>query len=284
MLVKITVAIAPDAEEAIAEALLEESPSGIGVEEVAEGLLVSAFVPAERVEHIRKLVHAKAIALRTYGLDVGPARVSVEPVDEKEWATVYREHFHVEKIGRVVIRPTWEVYEPSPGEAVIGLDPGLAFGTGSHPTTRGCLIALEKYLQPGWVVLDLGTGSGILAIAAVKLGASRVLALDIDPIAMRVAIDNATANGVADRIEIMEGDVSVVRGTRVDMVLANLTAPDIIEALPSLALLPGVGVMVLSGILESQAKRVKSAVAKNGFAVKEEISENEWVSLVVGIG
>ncbi|MCL5291229.1 MAG: 50S ribosomal protein L11 methyltransferase [Actinobacteria bacterium] len=280
MLIKITAAVTSEVEEAIAEALLVESPGGVAIEETADGILVSAFVPSERVESVRKIIEEKISELRGFGLEVGLARISLQPVDEREWATAYREHFHVEKVGRIVIQPSWEVYQPSPGEIVIKLDPGLAFGTGSHPTTRGCLLALQEYLESGWTAVDVGTGSGILAIAAAKLGAGHVFALDTDPIALEVARENASANGVADWIELIEGDITSTRGKSVDLVVANLTAPDVVAILPELADLDRLKVVVLSGILESQAQGVKEDLASDDFAVLSQLAEDGWVTVV----
>lgn len=285
MLVKITVAVGPEAEEGIAEALMEESPAGIGIEEASGALLISAFVPSERVDSVKKIIAEKATQLQSVGLEVGTAAISVEPVDEKEWATVYREYFHIEHIGRIVVRPTWEPYEQADDEVVISLDPGLAFGTGSHPTTRGCLLALQKHLEPGWTVLDVGTGSGILAIAAAKLGAERVVAIDTDPVAVGVARENVEANGESSGIELIDGGIEAVKGSKADLILANITAPDIIAILPSLMeSIADWRVAIFSGILQAQACSVEEALSDFGLTATVEEPENGWVTLVTKRG
>ena len=243
--------------------------------------MVSAVVPVERVESVRKMLESKISELRSFGLDVGPGRVSVEAVDEREWAIAFRESFHTIKVGQVVIRPSWEVYRPAPDEVVIELDPGLAFGTGSHPTTRGCLVALQKHLKGGWTAVDIGTGSGILAIAAAKLGASHVFALDVDPVAVEVARRNAKANGVESAVEVREGDIEAVKGKSIDLAVANLTAPDIAAIIPILSTdFRGLQVAIFSGILKPQASGIEKTASKNGFAIADELIEDEWVTVV----
>ncbi len=281
MLVKISAAVGTQAEEAIAQSLLIESPGGIAIEEIPGAILVSAFVPVERVERVRKMLESKISELRSFGLDVGPGLVSVEAVDEREWAIAYRESFHTVKIGRIIVRPSWEIYRPAPDEIVIELDPGLAFGTGSHPTTKGCLMALQKHVKRGWIAVDIGTGSGILAIAAAKLGASRVIALDVDPVAVEVARRNARANGVEGVLEVIEGDVEAIKGRPIDLAVANLTAPDISGIVPVLAEdLRGLKVAIFSGILKAQAAGIEKTVSKCGFAIEDELMEDDWVTVV----
>jgi ribosomal protein L11 methyltransferase len=161
---------------------------------------------------------------------------------EEEWAEAWKRFFGIERVGRrLVVCPTWIDYAPRAEEVVIRLDPGMAFGTGQHPTTRLCLEALESRLRPGEQVLDLGTGSGILAAAAALLGAARVIALDVDPVAVDVARQNVAVNGVEGRVQVLEGSLGDAGPlpdadmSRFDMVLANISTAGITEMAPALA-------------------------------------------------
>jgi len=201
---------------------------------------------------------------------------------EEDWASAWKKHYRVLRVGRcLVIKPSWQEYAPRPGDVVVELDPGMAFGTGVHPTTQMCLAALEDHLRPGMRVLDLGTGSGILAIAAAKLGAGSVLALDVDPVAVRVARDNVLANEVEDIVVVRQGSLAEAEG-RFDFVLANILAKVIVElAEQSLAdrLRTG-GLLVAAGIIEDQEEEVRGALQAHGMAVIERRQERDWVMLI----
>jgi ribosomal protein L11 methyltransferase len=180
-----------------------------------------------------------------------------------------------------VIVPQWQAYTPVPAEIVITLDPGMAFGTGTHPTTRLCLEALERVLSPGMRVLDLGTGSGVLAIAAAKGGAARVLALDIDDLAVAAARENVRANGVSDVVRVGAGSLDGA-GEGYDLVLVNILARVICALLDeglAQALQPG-GIVVASGIIDDQEPEVREALAKSKIEVIERVVECDWVALV----
>jgi len=206
----------------------------------------------------------------------------IRELAQADWATAWREQFTVLHIGRrLVVRPTWLSYSPPPDEVVIELDPGMAFGTGLHPTTRQCLLALEKYLRPGMSVLDLGSGSGILAIAAAKLGADAVLALDTDPTAVEVARANVRANGVQERITVAHGSLPEVQGT-FDLVLVNILARVIVELVAQglIDRLKAGGFIVTAGIIEEQTAEVEAALCGQGITIVERQVERDWVSLV----
>ena len=173
---------------------------------------------------------------------------------EEDWANAWKKHYHVVRIGqRIVIKPPWQEHKRQPDEVVIELDPGMAFGTGLHPTTRMCLQAVEEHLKPGDRVLDLGTGSGILAIAAAKLGAGSVLALDNDPLAVRTALSNAKSNEVQNVVTAELGSLDKAAG-EFDLVLVNILARVIIE-LADQGLVDRVrptGLIILAGIVVEQ--------------------------------
>jgi ribosomal protein L11 methyltransferase len=203
---------------------------------------------------------------------------------EDDWANAWKKHYRVLRIGqRMVIRPPWQEYQPQFDEAVVVLDPGMAFGTGLHPTTRMCLQAVEEHLKPGDRVLDLGTGSGILAIAAAKLGAGSVLALDNDPLAVRVAQANVESNGVRNTVTIQLGSLDKAAG-EFDLVLVNILARVIIE-LANQGLVDRVrpkGLMIVAGIIEEQEAEVTAALEKHGAEIVERRQDKDWVTLVGG--
>lgn len=201
-------------------------------------------------------------------------------VAEEDWANAWKEHFPVHRVGRrIVIKPSWRPYAPKPGEVVLELDPGLAFGTGLHPTTQMCLMALERRLRPGTTVLDLGTGSGILALAAAKLGAGWVLALDIDPVAVEVAAANIAANGLGDRVQVAQGSLPV--GQTFDLIVANITARAIAElsSLIAQALRSG-GALIAGGLLQHKAPSVVERLAAAGLRRVGQRRQGDWLTLV----
>jgi ribosomal protein L11 methyltransferase len=194
---------------------------------------------------------------------------------EDDWANAWKEHYHVLRIGqRVVIKPPWQEHPSQPDEVVIELDPGMAFGTGLHPTTQMCLQALEEHLEPGAKVLDLGTGSGILAIAAAKLGAGSVLALDNDSLAVKAARANVQSNGVQNLVTVEPGSLDKAAG-EFDLVLVNILARVIIE-LAGQGLVDRVrptGLMIAAGIIEEQEAEVAVALRERGLEIVERRQE-----------
>ena len=204
----------------------------------------------------------------------------VQHLATEDWAEAWKRHYRPLRIGeRIVVSPSWE--EPSVGsnEVLIKLDPGMAFGTGTHPSTQLALRLLEKYIRPRSIVLDVGTGSGILAIAAVKLGAARVIATDIDPEAVRTAEENARLNEVRNQITLLVE--SVIDSGRYPLVLVNILADVIADLLLHERLAARVedsGVLILSGIIHSRREVVELALRATGMGVIEEISEGDWVA------
>lgn len=201
---------------------------------------------------------------------------------EDDWANAWKKHYHILRVGqRLVIRPPWKEYKPRPDDIVVILDPGMAFGTGLHPTTRMCLEALEEHLKPGAKVLDLGTGSGILAIAAAKLGAGSVLALDNDPLAVRAAQANVQSNGVQNTVTVKLGSLDKATG-EFELVLVNILARVIIE-LADQGLANRVrpnGLMILAGIIEEQEAEVTAALREHGLEIIERRQEKDWVTFI----
>ncbi len=213
---------------------------------------------------------------------VGPLRVS--RLAEEDWANAWKEFFFVQRVGeRIVIKPSWREYEAGPNDVVLELDPGMAFGTGLHPTTRMCLTACERLVRDGMTVLDLGTGSGILAIAAAKLGARSVVALDTDGVAARVAAQNVAMNGLADRIHVEQGGIerAPIPGDGYDLVVANIIASVIVDLAAALrnATAPE-GVLVVSGIIKEREDWVRGALGEAGMRVDETLTDGDWRAMV----
>ncbi|OQY87068.1 MAG: ribosomal protein L11 methyltransferase, partial [Chloroflexi bacterium UTCFX4] len=202
---------------------------------------------------------------------------------EEDYAHAWKKFYSILHIGaRTVIKPSWLEYTPQTGECVIELDPGMAFGTGLHPTTRLCLAALEKYIAPGMEMLDVGTGSGILAIGAAKLGAARVDARDIDPIAVETAQKNIAASGLENIIRVTRDSVTNDAAPHLyDIVVANIFADTIAELAPALAAhLKRDGVFIGSGILVERAPLVENALAAQNMTLVEKQQEADWLALV----
>jgi ribosomal protein L11 methyltransferase len=203
---------------------------------------------------------------------------------EEDWANAWKEHYRPVRAGRrVVVTPPWQEYDAKESDVVVVLDPGMAFGTGTHPTTRLCLVALEDELRPGDAVFDVGTGSGILAIAAALIGASQVDAVDIEPVSVRQAAENFERNNVADRIRIAEGSADAAKSFRgtYDLVLANIIARILVEISSDLvaAVRPG-GTLVLSGIIEPKEEDVVRTFRGLGFELRRREQIEDWVAHV----
>jgi ribosomal protein L11 methyltransferase len=217
--------------------------------------------------------------------EFSPGGITVEEVDRSSWE-VWRNQLKTVRAGkRVVIRPPWEGHIPKDGEVVIEINPSMAFGTGHHETTRLCIQALEEILESTHVknVLDVGCGSGILAISAEKLGVKDVTALDIDPVAVREAKSNLERNSVSEKIKLLCGYIHSVRG-RFDLILANITVEAILLMKKELrSRLDDKGLLLASGIPTSRRDELVSGLEKEGFIIKTELHEGGWAAVLLGI-
>lgn len=200
-------------------------------------------------------------------------------VQEEDWANEWKQYFHVTHVGKsIVIKPSWEDYVAAKGEYVIEIDPGMAFGTGTHHTTNMCMERLEAILQPGSTVFDVGTGSGILAIAAILLGAGRVKAVDIDPVAVKVAKENVAVNHLDNKIEVSEGDLLHGTEGKADLIIANIIADIIVLLLPDIPQkLNAGGVFLASGIIEERVEDVERVAQKVGLKLTACDHRGGWV-------
>ncbi len=235
---------------------------------------------AEEKFHLAR-AKLKALAETDVGFDVGTLAVDLDRVRDEDWSENWKKWYKPMRVGsRVVIKPTWEAYAPAEGDLVIELDPGMAFGTGSHETTAMCIRMLEKYVPEGCDCFDVGCGSGILAIAAAKLGAGRCLAIDLDPVAVKVADENVKLNGLEDRITVEQGDLLERQPGKADVIVANIIA-DVICYLcrPAAKLLKERGVFICSGIIREKEADVQNALSLAGYAVIDRAEEGEWVCL-----
>lgn len=243
--------------------------------------VLRCYIPVDRTTASRKEHIRVAVELISRLCSLPP--MGERLLEEGEWMESWKKHFTVLHVGRIVICPTWKEYTPRPEEAVIMLDPGMAFGTGHHPTTRMCLSELEMLVRPGHNVLDVGTGSGILAIAAAKVGAQHVLALDTDAVAVKAARANVRANHMQRRVRVERH--SLIPGATsaivFDLVVANLYSKIIMDMAPDLmALLAPQGNLVVSGITAEKMPDVEACLQALGLELHHMSREGDWVALV----
>jgi ribosomal protein L11 methyltransferase len=249
---------------------------------VVRGYVSAADPAAARaaIEDVRRaLGHLQAFELRPIG------EVQTRVVHEEDWAEAWKQHFPVLRVGRrLVVRPTWREHVPLPGDVVMSLDPGMAFGTGLHPTTRLCLAGVEHWAAAGRLekacVLDVVCGSGILAIAAALLGAESVVGIDTDPLAVEATRSNAALNGLAARIEARRGSLPLPSPEQFDLVLANLVASVLVDLAAELAdaLRPG-GRLLAGGIIRDRESDTQGAFEAAGLRVVGRGSETDWLTL-----
>jgi ribosomal protein L11 methyltransferase len=281
----LTVVLRREAEEIISSMLFDLGTTGlITLEETEASLRLGAYFDAQaNPEEVARELEARCARA---GITASLLGIALTDVQDQDWMQKWKEGFEPTPIGRrLIIAPSWKLPEDASGRAVIQIDPGMAFGTGTHETTRLCLEALEARFTGG-SLLDVGTGTGILAIAAALLAdESRIVAIDVDPLAVEVAKENLEINHVEDRIAVLEGQPAEFAGQGFDVVVANLTAEVIIALTGDLAacLNPG-GSMILSGILTTLREDVERSLAEAGWKIIERGEAGEWSMVVAQRG
>jgi ribosomal protein L11 methyltransferase len=267
---ELAVEVPREAEEAAADILRRYAPRGVAIEATGESVVVRAWLPDGSGIASQRRAARRALASL-------PATLRTRWLREEDWAEAWKAFFPVLHISRrLVICPAWRTYRPRRGEAVIRLDPGMAFGTGQHPTTLMCLRALEETVRPGSDVLDLGAGSGVLALAAAHLGAASVLALDNDPQAAQAARENARLNGLEAVVRVEEGTVKADIGP-FDVIAANISPSVIVDLSGAMAAaLRRGGVLIAGGFSEERAAEVAAALTAAGLVVERTLSDGDW--------
>lgn len=240
---------------------------------------VSVFVPEERsLAECRAFINDRLLALSI------AAEITAEGLKEEDWAENWKQYYKPVKLGRITIVPAWEDYTAEEGEVIIRMDPGMAFGTGTHETTRLVIRLMQNEILTDKKVLDMGTGSGILSIAAAKLGAKSCNAYDIDPVAVKVARENVSDSGFKN-IEVGISDLLAgvdLSGGKYDICLANIVADIILRMLPDVdKYVKADGKIILSGIIAPRADEIREALCAHGYKILNEANENDWLAMLV---
>ncbi|MCX7688491.1 MAG: 50S ribosomal protein L11 methyltransferase [Fimbriimonadales bacterium] len=266
----------PQVWDTVAAVMIESGCTGVQLCDKPPRLV--GYLPeteSERVAAIQEKLN------RLPQFDLPPvAAVQVQTITEKDWHTLWRRHFRSRKFGqRLRVQPSWSKRKPEPNEQTILLDPGLAFGTGGHPTTALCLEMIDRWLQPGMRVLDMGTGTGILAIACAKLGAARVLAIDNDPLSVQIAQENVMRNGVSERVTVQLRDNWNDLNETFDFIACNIISTFHIANAPTLPplLAPG-GYYLASGVIGRNWREVRQAIEKEGLTLVEFRKRRTWTA------
>ncbi|MFN8598589.1 MAG: 50S ribosomal protein L11 methyltransferase [Anaerolineae bacterium] len=287
----------PETAEAVSEVLSRYAPNGVAIEQLARDIGLGADEGA--AQDLEQIVAVRAYLSLADEVDRKKQQIEEalwhlsriahipEPtfrvVAESDWANAWREHYHVVHLGdRFVIKPSWREYEAQPSEIVIELDPGMAFGTGLHPTTQMCLAAIEKYAQPDMHTLDLGTGSGILAIGAAMLGVKSIVAIDNDPVAVKAAIENVQMNHVEAAIKCSVGSLAEAAADTYDLIVVNILARVIIAMCEDQLgrVVRSGGLAIFAGLIDTQEYGVREALDSQGLRVIDRLQDKDWICLI----
>lgn len=303
---EITIHTTQEAIEAVANILHEAGAGGVIIEDAGllerdfeapygevyelspddfpeEGVNLKAYLPInsylmETIEQIKLAINN----LITFDINIGKGKITISEVNEEDWASGWKKYYKPVKVSnKILITPTWEEIKEEADELVIELDPGMAFGTGTHPTTVMCIKALEKIIEGNEEVVDVGCGTGVLSIAAAKLGAKHVLALNLDEVAVKSAKLNTKINKVNNVIDVEQNNLLDRVDVQADIIIANILAEVILRFTSDVArVLKPNGRFVASGIINTKAHLVKEAIEKAGLAIEDTLNMEDWIAII----
>jgi ribosomal protein L11 methyltransferase len=293
--IELTVDVPPEYAEPMSEIFHRYGHGGVAIEQEAgynpdEGesppvpdfVTIKTYLPVDNTTERRRNQIDIGVRLVAHLATISPLKEKY--VEEEDWQNAWKEHFHPLRIGRhLVICPTWRTVETSESDILIHLDPGMAFGTGHHPTTRTCMEILERDTKPGDRILDVGCGSGILSVVAVKVGATSALGLEIDPVAARAGEENVRINGIEDKVQIVQGTLPspLAEARSFDIVAANISAKVVTDLAQHLIDSVAIGgKLIAGGIIEPHVKDVTKALNAVGASIDETFIDGDWVTLL----
>lgn len=283
--IKLTVTTTNEASEAVINLLMENGAGGVEIDDsdLSQVELATYFQAQAGLVELLPELEQKIAQLREFGLDPGKGTVKLAELDDDSWADVWKKYYHPVRLTRyLTIVPSWESYTPETiDEKVIKLDPGRAFGTGTHPTTKLALQALETVVRGGETMIDVGTGSGILSIAAKYFGVGQIAAYDVDAEAVKAAEENLALNGMQDAITVGANDLLAGIKTKVELITANILAEIIVPLIPQAyaCLKPG-GIFITSGIIVDKKDLITSELEAKGFVIDQVLNIKDWYSII----
>lgn len=305
--IEVQIKTTTEAEEAVSNILYEAGVGGLAIEDPNdvlafmkneddwdyidpsllnqefEGVIIKGYFPeSEDLIDKIELIKQNVEKIPQYNLDKGLGEVTVTEVYEKDWQDSWKKYYKPKKVGdKIVVKPSWEDYEKKADEIIIELDPGMAFGTGTHETTMMCIQKLEQYLKKDDAVFDIGCGSGILSIAAAKLGAGKVIGVDLDAVSVESSRKNVAMNNVENIVQIREGNLLDVVDEKADLIVSNIVAEIIIDMTKNIKkYLNRDGIFISSGIILEKLDLVKESLESQGFVIVETYTMNDWACIV----
>lgn len=283
--IKLTVTTTNEASEAVINLLMENGAGGVEIDDsdLSQVELATYFQAQAGLVELLPELEQKIAQLREFGLDPGKGTVELAELDDDSWADVWKKYYHPVRLTRyLTIVPSWESYTPeTTDEKVIKLDPGRAFGTGTHPTTKLALQALETVVRGGETMIDVGTGSGVLSIAAKYFGVAQIVAYDVDAEAVKAAEENLALNGMQEAITVGANDLLAGIKTKVELITANILAEIIVPLIPQAyeCLKPG-GIFITSGIIADKKDLIASELEAKGFVIDQILNIKDWYSII----